>query len=60
MKVLVAIVSYQAEEHIADVIARLPGEIWNNDRFHVLLSDDASTDRTVEVAQRELEYILKI
>jgi len=51
-KTLVLIVAYEAESHIAAVLNRLPGEIWNNSRFEVLCIDDASRDSTAELATK--------
>jgi SAM-dependent methyltransferase len=44
---LICIVAYQAEDHIEQVLKRLPKEVWNSQRYHVLLSDDASSDDTI-------------
>jgi len=49
-KVLVFIVAYHAERHIASVLDRIPKELINSDEVHILLIDDASKDRSAEVA----------
>ena len=48
MRTLICIVAYEAEQHIQNVLLRLPKEIWNSSKYHVLLSDDASKDNTVK------------
>jgi len=49
-RVLVFIVSYFAEQHIASVLQRLPAHLKNNPKIHVLCIDDASSDESVKVA----------
>ncbi len=49
-KILVFIVAYHAERHIASVIERIPKELLNRDDLHVLCIDDASSDRSAETA----------
>src|SRR3954469_9164168 len=49
-RVLVFIVAYEAERHVASVFERIPKELYNNDRVHFLLIDDASSDAGVSVA----------
>jgi glycosyltransferase involved in cell wall biosynthesis len=58
-RILICIVSYEAQQHIESVLERLPPEIWGSPDYHILLSDDASTDNTVEVAQKRLENLGK-
>ena len=41
-RTIICIVAYQAESHIEQVLRRLPKEIWDSEKYHVLLSDDAS------------------
>ncbi len=48
--VLVFIVAYEAEQHITAVLDRVPADLWNDDTIHFLIIDDASKDRSVEVA----------
>ena len=47
-KVLIFIVSYNAENFIQAVLDRIPDEIWENDKFtaEVLIIDDKSPDNT--------------
>jgi glycosyltransferase involved in cell wall biosynthesis len=47
-KVLILIVSYNAEKFIENVLARIPDEIWNSEDFctEVLIIDDQSNDNT--------------
>ncbi len=55
-RVLIFIVSYNAENFIQKVLARIPNEVWNNEAYsaEVLVIDDQSTDDTVP---QTLEYI---
>lgn len=57
MHTLICIVSYQAEDQIEQVLNRLPKEIWNSEAYHVLLSDDASSDSTVEKAKEAFQKL---
>src|SRR6266404_1599408 len=47
-RVLILIVSYNAENFIESVLARIPDEIWDNEHFYteVLIIDDQSSDDT--------------
>lgn len=47
-RVLILIVSYNAENFIESVLARIPDEIWNSEDFYteVLIIDDQSSDNT--------------
>ena len=56
-RTLICIVAYEAENHIQRVLERLPAIIWNSPEYHVLLSDDASRDRTVDVASNILNTL---
>jgi glycosyltransferase involved in cell wall biosynthesis len=49
-KSLIFIVAYNAESHIRSVLDRLPGEVFNNSKFHILIIDDCSKDETSRVA----------
>ncbi len=51
-RVLIFIVCYNAEAFIADVINRLPHNIWHNPRFDAecLIIDDQSADQTFQKA----------
>ena len=48
LRVLILIVSYQAEQFIQAVLDRIPDEIWRNERLEteVLIIDDESKDET--------------
>jgi glycosyltransferase involved in cell wall biosynthesis len=48
IRVLIFIVSYNAEHFIESVLARIPDEIWNSEDFYteVLIIDDQSSDNT--------------
>src|SRR5690348_8703945 len=50
MRLLIFILSYNAEKTIEKVLAETPSEHKNNSDVQILLIDDASVDRTVEVA----------
>ena len=50
-KVLVFIVAYQAERHIEKVLERVPQQLWEDDRVHVLVIDDASKDASIDLAR---------
>ena len=50
MKTLVCLVTYQAEAHIEETLTRLPSELWDSPSYHVLVSDDGSSDNTIELA----------
>ena len=54
-RVLVFIVAYEAEKHVRSVFERIPRELYNNDRVHFLLIDDASSDASVRVARQWVE-----
>ncbi|MBI4851182.1 MAG: glycosyltransferase [Acidobacteria bacterium] len=53
-RVLIFIVAYNAEKHIESVLNRIPSVFWQDDIYdsEVLIIDDASKDKTVEVANR--------
>lgn len=51
MKLLIFILSYNAERHIESVFEDIPLQFKNSDNAQILLIDDASSDKTVEVAQ---------
>ncbi len=51
MKLVVMIPAYNEEETIGKVIREIPREISGVDKVEVLVADDGSTDKTVEVAR---------
>ncbi len=51
-KILIFIVAYQAETFIESVLERIKMQIKFKPEFEVLMIDDASTDRTFEIAER--------
>lgn len=57
-RVLIFVVSYNAEAFIQKVLSRIPDHVWNNETYdvEVLVIDDQSTDDTVP---ETLEYILQ-
>ncbi|RQD80522.1 glycosyltransferase family 2 protein, partial [Methanosalsum natronophilum] len=52
MKLIVTIPAYNEENSIGDVIREIPRTIDGIDQVEVLVIDDGSTDKTVEVAQK--------
>lgn len=54
-RVLVFIVAYEAERHIASVFDRVPKELYSDPRIHFLVIDDASGDQGASVARRWVE-----
>lgn len=51
MKLIVTIPAYNEEKSIQEVIRSIPREIQGIDKVEVLVIDDGSSDRTVEMAQ---------
>lgn len=51
MKLVITIPSYNEEASIASVIAEIPRTIPGIDQVRILVINDGSTDRTVDVAQ---------
>lgn len=51
MRTLIFILSYNAEKHIGNVLRDIPDEFKNSTDTEILLIDDASADKTVEVAK---------
>ncbi|MBC7784417.1 MAG: glycosyltransferase [Burkholderiales bacterium] len=49
-RILVFIVAYEAQKHIAGVLDRVPRELWSDPDLHFLVIDDASTDRSANIA----------
>lgn len=54
-KILIYVVSYNAEQHIASVFSRIPAEFINQDHVTIYVSDDASKDQTTEVASNYIK-----
>jgi glycosyltransferase involved in cell wall biosynthesis len=52
MKLIITIPSYNEEYTIASVITEIPRSIFAIDQIQILVIDDGSTDRTVDVAKR--------
>lgn len=50
-RVAVLVVAYNAEKKLADVLRRIP-QVTNDIQMEVLVCDDASSDRTLEVGQQ--------
>lgn len=64
-KLLVFVIAYMAEKHIEWVIDRIPRDLGDDFDVEVAVFDDASTDRTVEVADRafaksNLPYLCRV
>lgn len=53
-KTLICLVCYEAEKEITAVLDRIPAHIWDSPEYHVLVSDDASTDNTAHTAYTAL------
>lgn len=59
MKLIVTIPCYNEEENLAAVIKEIPREIQGVDQVEVLILDDGSSDKTVEVAKAAgADYII--
>lgn len=59
MKLIVTIPCYNEEENLADVIAEIPRQIDGYDSVEVLILDDGSSDRTVEIAHEAgADYVI--
>ncbi len=56
-KLLVFILTYEAERHVGDVIRRIPAGLGDEFDVSVLLIDDASSDRTAQVAREVFAQI---
>jgi glycosyltransferase involved in cell wall biosynthesis len=54
-KVLICLVCYEAEKEILNVLKRIPQHVWNSENHHILISDDASKDRTAQIAYEYLQ-----
>ncbi len=60
MKLIVTIPCFNEEENLAAVIAEIPRQIAGIDAVEVLILDDGSTDRTVEIARESgADYIIQ-
>ena len=51
LKLLIFIVSYNAEKTIIDLLSRIPKNIQNDFDTEILIIDDFSTDNTFNVAK---------
>lgn len=51
MRLCIFILSYNAERHIVQVLSRIPSLYLNSPDTEILMIDDASPDRTVELAR---------
>lgn len=51
MKLVITIPAYNEQKTIADVIKKIPRTIENCDEVQILVVDDGSTDKTVEVSK---------
>ena len=54
MKILICVVTYQAEAHIESTLSRLPSDVWQSTDYHILVSDDGSSDSTIDLASKVL------
>jgi len=55
-KILILIVAYQAERHLASVLDRIPVEIINDPAVEILIMDDGSSDTGVLVGRTWAEH----
>ena len=56
MKLIVQIPCYNEEATLPETVADIPRQVPGVDEVEILIIDDGSTDRTVEVA-REIEWV---
>ena len=49
MRLLIFVVAYEAEQHIIGTISRIPHDALSQMDYHVLIIDDASSDRTSDM-----------
>lgn len=54
MKISVAVISYNAEETVLDTLESILAQDYGVDKVELVVSDDASTDRTVDVVREWL------
>lgn len=60
MKLIVQIPCYNEEQTLPETVADIPRQIPGIDQVEVLIIDDGSTDRTIEVARRiGVEHIIR-
>jgi len=50
-KIMILVVAYNAQSTIVEVLDRIPKEIWERAE-EIVVADDASQDRTTEIAER--------
>ena len=50
MRVLVLVVAYNAERHLEPLLARMPRECFDRERYEILVIDDASSDSSAKAA----------
>lgn len=50
-KLLIFIIAYNAENHIENVLNRIPGKVLSDYDYEILIIDDSSIDKTFEIAQ---------
>ena len=51
-RVLIFVVAYEAEHHLASVLDRIPHELINHEAVDILVIDDGSSDQGVRVGQQ--------
>lgn len=50
-KLLIFIIAYNAENHIENVLTRIPAKVLTDFDYEILIIDDSSIDKTFEIAQ---------
>jgi glycosyltransferase involved in cell wall biosynthesis len=60
MKLVIQIPAWNEEEHLPETLAALPTGIEGIDQIEVLVVDDGSTDRTVEVAREAGAEVVRL
>ena len=60
MKLVIQIPAWNEEEHLAEAVAALPREVAGFDEIEILVIDDGSEDRTVDVARASGAQVVRL